>query len=411
MIPKGISGKPAAGAPAGFHPAPYSDRSLPPEETWARIEPHLPLHGITRMARMTGLDFLGIPVWNAIMPNARSLAVAQGKGITDMDARLSAAMEALERVVASAPHPAPFVATAAELASRTIRALRLPELTAAGAADLAQEDTILWQWGTELLSGERVAVPREAVILDRSLPSSRFWQSSDGLASGNTPLEAQFHGLMERIERDAESLFHFLKPAARAARVLDPRTLGDPLLDDLVDTVRNVGLAVMFFDMTTDTGIPVLLCHMGPGDITARRHVAIREVTGGAGAHPNPVRAAIRALTEAAQSRITFISGTRDDIDPAIYDAPAATWIVDAFALPAAARPSWPAMHSGLDAMMHASLGRIARCGLGPVIAVSLGDPDLPFSVEKILVPGLEHPPGARLRRFGTRALMAGVGA
>ncbi|ASR09552.1 hypothetical protein CHY08_00005 [Rhizobium leguminosarum bv. viciae] len=43
------------------------------------------------------------------------------------------------------------------------------------------------------------------------------------------------------------------------------------------------------------------------------------EVTGGTGAHPSPVRAAIRAVTEAVQSRMTYISGARDDISPACW--------------------------------------------------------------------------------------------
>ena len=75
----------------------YSDRAIPPEETWRRVEPLLRQHGITRLARLTGLDRIGIPVWNAVAPNARSIVINQGKGITDIDARVSAAMEALER--------------------------------------------------------------------------------------------------------------------------------------------------------------------------------------------------------------------------------------------------------------------------------------------------------------------------
>ena len=81
----------------------YSDRACAPEETLARIAPLLPRFGITRLARVTGLDCIGIPVWNAIVPNARSIVVNQGKGLTDIDAKVSAAMEALERTIASNP--------------------------------------------------------------------------------------------------------------------------------------------------------------------------------------------------------------------------------------------------------------------------------------------------------------------
>ncbi len=83
--------------------SPYSDRACSAEETFRRIEPCLAAHGITRLGRLTGLDKVGIPVWQAVSPNARSIVINNGKGITDLDAKVSAAMEALERTVAGAP--------------------------------------------------------------------------------------------------------------------------------------------------------------------------------------------------------------------------------------------------------------------------------------------------------------------
>ncbi|TGV60738.1 hypothetical protein EN803_38435, partial [Mesorhizobium sp. M2D.F.Ca.ET.160.01.1.1] len=47
----------------------------------ARIRPHWARMGITRVANVTGLDRIGIPVVMVCRPNARSLAVSQGKGI------------------------------------------------------------------------------------------------------------------------------------------------------------------------------------------------------------------------------------------------------------------------------------------------------------------------------------------
>ena len=45
---------------------------------------------------MTGLDWVGIPVYQAARPNSRSLSVSQGKGLTPTQAKVSALMEALE---------------------------------------------------------------------------------------------------------------------------------------------------------------------------------------------------------------------------------------------------------------------------------------------------------------------------
>ena len=53
--------------------------------------------GITRVADITGMDRIGIPVYAAIRPDSKSLAVDSGKGITREQAKCSAVMEAIER--------------------------------------------------------------------------------------------------------------------------------------------------------------------------------------------------------------------------------------------------------------------------------------------------------------------------
>lgn len=55
-----------------------------------------PRHGITRLADITGLDTLGVPVWSAIRPAARSYVVSAGKGLDPRHARVTAVMEAIE---------------------------------------------------------------------------------------------------------------------------------------------------------------------------------------------------------------------------------------------------------------------------------------------------------------------------
>src|ERR1051325_6080824 len=66
------------------------------EGTWARFAPAQRRAGITRIADLTGLDTLGIPVFTAIRPMGRSLSTQQGKGTTALAAKVSALMESLE---------------------------------------------------------------------------------------------------------------------------------------------------------------------------------------------------------------------------------------------------------------------------------------------------------------------------
>src|SRR4051812_26986037 len=65
-------------------------RVRPPEETLRCIEPHFRRLGITRLADLTWLDDIGIPVYQAVRPNSYTLSVAQGKGLTPLLAKVSA---------------------------------------------------------------------------------------------------------------------------------------------------------------------------------------------------------------------------------------------------------------------------------------------------------------------------------
>jgi ribosomal protein S12 methylthiotransferase accessory factor YcaO len=71
-------------------------RLLPPRDTIERLAPLLPRMGITRLANVTGLDHIGIPVVMACRPNSRSVAVRQGKDMDLDGAKASAAMESIE---------------------------------------------------------------------------------------------------------------------------------------------------------------------------------------------------------------------------------------------------------------------------------------------------------------------------
>ncbi|MFE4830033.1 YcaO-like family protein [Streptomyces sp. NPDC056672] len=71
-------------------------RVRPPEETWRTLEPELERLGIARVACLTGLDHLGIPVWTAIRPRSHTLVTSQGKGASDILAKISAVLESAE---------------------------------------------------------------------------------------------------------------------------------------------------------------------------------------------------------------------------------------------------------------------------------------------------------------------------
>lgn len=382
------------------------DRACSAEATLARVQPCLARFGITRVGRLTGLDRIGIPVWHAVSPNSRSIVINQGKGFTDLDARVSATMEALERAVACDPAIARRLSTAAQLADAGDRYEALPALVAAGMPDLADDELIDWVVGLDIVTGAPIWVPFAAIMLDRTVADPRYWQSSDGLASGNNLPEATLHGLLERIERDAYVLWSVSSGATRQRTCVDPSSFSNAAIDHLATKVAGAGLELRLFDITSDIGVPAFSAFLADAHILLKREPLFHDVTAGHGAHLEPHRAAIRAITEAAQSRLTYISGARDDVFPHTYRQPLPPETRALFEAPVATVKQC-ACHrfEDPDATLAFLADRLQSRGIGSAIRVDLGGDDLPFSVVKVVVPDLENPDGRRKRRFGYRAL------
>ena len=87
-----------------------------------------------------------------------------------------------------------------------------------------------------------------------------------------------------------------------------------PSFTSLLDQFADAGISVFMWDMTSDVGIPVYCC-----SITDTNPFGATQSFGGSGCHLSKEIALSRALTEAAQSRLTFIAGSRDDLFPDQY--------------------------------------------------------------------------------------------
>lgn len=103
---------------------------------------------------------------------------------------------------------------------------------------------------------------------------------------------------------------------------IDPASFEDPILDGMERRIVDCGLQLRLFDMTSDVAIPCYTATLAGTGILTARQPRYHDVTIGHGAHPVAGRAAIRAVTEAAQSRLTYISGARDDVFPETFTRP-----------------------------------------------------------------------------------------
>ncbi|MGO8101717.1 YcaO-like family protein [Rhizobium leguminosarum] len=395
----------------------YHDRAVTPAQTLAAIRPHLREFGITRVGLLTALDVVNIPVAFATRPNSHTLSVFQGKGIDNDAAMASAAMEAVETRIAEI--------TPADLTQATVDCMRAERAAmidldnvARCAPDEIGRGPIPWCSGLDIRSGSNVFVPWWLVGLDhRGERPPGFEQSSDGLASGNTPSEAVLHGLCELVERDAWALTQLKSPERLKESRIDPASFGDAVIDVMTDRITRAGMKLLLLDMTTDIGVPAFLAVIMPGNLSDRVDARWSHVCGGCGCHPDPVRAALRAITEAAQSRLTAIAGSRDDFSPRIYqrlDRSAAMQQVVELCEDSGRMRSF----QGRDhrpATIQDTIGhiadRLAATGIEQIVVVPFPHPALPVSVVRVVVPGLEVDISGRYIQLGLRAVNTMRGA
>ena len=211
-------------------------RVVDPEATLARVLPLAARMGITRIAVLTGLDSIGIPVAAAVRPNSRSIAQHQGKGATLAAAKASALMEAAETYHAETVSLPLRLASYEELDGTAVAPSRLP-LAPVGASlgGAVTAERLLWVAAQELMTAAQIWVPFELVSTDFTQPppvgGAIFQATTNGLASGNTWLEAMLHALYEVVERDAVAIWRAAAPP-RKTRARSIWTLSIPTRAD-----------------------------------------------------------------------------------------------------------------------------------------------------------------------------------
>src|SRR5262249_36183432 len=160
--------------------------------------PHLENFGITRVANITGLDRIGIPVFVSVRPNARSITTGLGKGVDATASKVSAIMESIETDHAEFHSCVTRLESYVELRRQAVVAD--PEaLPLSRGTQFDENLPIYWAEGFDVIQREPVWAPLELVDMDYTVPkmpgSGCFVASSNGLASGNTSAEAVLHGL------------------------------------------------------------------------------------------------------------------------------------------------------------------------------------------------------------------------
>ncbi len=350
--------------------------------------------GITRLADQTGLDIVGVPVWAAIRPNARSLSVCNGKGVTHDEARLTALMEGVETHLAETPERLTlWKGSLHELHLSGRQSVDFTSVFKSLTASPDAERKRYWIEGYRLCDKSPIWAPVELVGLDMrvdaDLDRDSFLITSVGLAAHTERDKAILAALLETIEHDAIALAFSWPGVLESMPLLDPTQMQDADFSWLMSMVKDAKLDPVFLDVTTDIGLPVVICLLQEVNSGLNERAALAM-----GSASNLVvdRAMRAALLEALQSRVTDIAGARDDIKASDFIRLPSAEHRPRYGKTVAQVVSSHSSPSALGAAHSIETVRLAlkRVGLDDPIIFDLAQDFEEFDCFSVLCPGLE---------------------
>lgn len=366
------------------------ERAVPLQQTARLLERAARLLPITRVSDLTPLDPLRLPVFGAVTPLAKDLTTHAGKGATKAQARVSAMMEAVERVSAEElPSEWRKRATYTRLKNEDVAVLDPVSLILPSDTSYRPQRPFTWIRGVDLLNDCEILAPEDAVV---NPPREGILRDVDtnGLASGNTLLEAVVHALSEVIERDAASQLAFVEafgePGAATQLVCNVDLPSLPhAAGAWVERARSHDLTVTVQHVRSDLEVPtfrVLVHDPHFAGISGQTEVDFV----GYGTHPDAEVALMRAVTEAIQSRAGTLQGARDALgitEHSPLDRSVGRAVVRFEEL-----PSFPAPDLQQDLKLLKA--RLVSAGLEQLLVFDLTRADLGLPVVRVRVPGLE---------------------
>jgi YcaO-like protein with predicted kinase domain len=211
------------------------------------------------------------------------------------------------------------------------------------------------------------------------------------------------------VERDAVAIWDARTTTDRCRTRLDLASVNDPDCRSLLDLYANAGMAVRAWNVTSEIRIAAFVCDIFPE--VEDPSVNLPRFRG-AGCHPSRAIALTRALTEAAQVRLTYITGIRDDLPSSGYRRSTRERLGAALLdyLSSDAEPcsfgEVPTFEThDLAAEVGWELEQLTGASMDQVVAIDLTRPEYGIPVVKVVIPGLEgnpsHPdysPGPRAR-------------
>ncbi len=388
------------------------ERGVHPRETIRRVRPLMSRMGVTRLGEVTHLDRVGIPNYMTVRPREKGQGISyyNGKGSTKEQAAAGALMEAVERYSGESCDSPVIIASYTELEKMGDAAIRLSDVVVPTTQPVDPDLHLEWVRGYDLIRRQATLVPLNCVVCpyESSQYPAMFYASTNGLASGNTLEDALAHALCEVVERDAMALAATaidLSPVVDEllAKIQQPdpghrrawRQADHPLIAHhalptrsfrLLSKLVRAGLDVFLRSINSPVGVPTIDC-----TIVENVPGTGYSIHGGCGTHPDARIALMRALCEAAQSRVACIQGGREDL-PEFIQPPVDSDPRDSLGRGTVVEfESLPSFQNDcVDEDIEFVLQRMGSAGLDSAVAFDLTRPELGIPVVRVVVPRAE---------------------
>ena len=370
-------------------------RLLSSSEFIKSMKPCLKRLGITRIGNITGLDRLDVPVTIAVRPNAKTISINSGKGLTLDEARASAIAEGAEMAIAENAKVPSFKSSWNALHPD----IRIPmdDLALTKASAFHPSTDCDWTGCLNLIDGKAVAAPAVMIQLHSEEHFLKFQCGSNGLSSGGTLLEALSSGISEVIERDAWTIFDSKKP---------PRVILNTIGLPVIHQIQAHGAILFVYDITTDIGVP---CYKA---IIADSQERSKGIFAGFGCHPDKRVAVRRAILEAVQGRCCYTAGARDDMfrrNFIIFKNQNGDDVIKQLRLQCetldfSTQPTH--VFERVDQDVEFMINQLKASGIQRILMYDMTQSDIPLKVIRIIIPGLEghlfpfYAPGHRAKKY-----------
>jgi oxazoline/thiazoline synthase len=399
-------------------------RCIAPEETFMKYQ-HLisPITGVVRSVEKVSPNFsplfhsyvarhhceLTDLEWLRVNISGRSA----GKGKTDIQARVSALCEAIERYSVvfqgdeirqrssyqqlgdQAIHPDTCLNFSSDQYKNRHQwnescpsfSQRIPEPFN---EEVEIEWTPVWSFTHQIFK----YLPTSYCYFGYPQSNRNCWADSNGCAAGNTLEEAILQGFMELVERDSVALWWYNRTKHPA---VDLDSFDEPYFQALKDDYRKLQRDLWIIDITSDLNIPTFAA------MSRRTDCEVEDIVLGYGTHFDPAIAIGRALTEVNQILPAVLSSNADGTTRYLsYEPLAVEWWKTATVknqpylfphqnLPIKVWKDYPKIEND-DLLDDIKLCQqiVEERGM-EMLVLDQTRPDIGLKVVKVIVPGLRH--------------------